>query len=352
MAEKILMKGSEAIAEAAIRNGCRYFFGYPITPQNEIPEYLAKRLPEVGGTFLQAESEVAAIYMVLGAGAAGARVMTSSSSPGISLKQEGISYMAGAEVPCVIVNIMRGGPGLGAIQGAQPDYWQATRGGGHGDYRLLVLAPATVQEAVNLTYEAFDLADKYRNPVMILGDGILAQIMEPVELPEENKEQPEKTWAVCENHNRPRNIVSSSYPQVDVLEQINLRLHKRYNEIKNNEVRWDSYLLDDAEYVIVAYGSAARIAKAAVKMARAEGIKAGLLRPVSVWPFPVKPFQDILPQVKAFLALEMCTGQMIDDVRLAIGNARPVHHYGRLGGVIPLPEEVLGKLKELVKEGK
>ena len=352
MANKILMKGSEAIAEAAILSGCRYFFGYPITPQNEIPEYLAKHLPKVGGTFLQAESEVSAVYMVLGAAAAGARVLTSSSSPGISLKQEGISYMAGAEAPCVIVNIMRGGPGLGAIQGAQPDYWQATRGGGHGDYRLLVLAPATVQEAVNLTYQAFDLADKYRNPVMILGDGILAQIMEPVELPEANMQLPEKAWAVGKNENRPRNIVSSSYPKVYELEQVNIRLHERYAQIKKNEVRWDSYLTEDAEYVIASYGSAARIAKAAIKMARAEGIKVGLIRPISVWPFPAEPFQRIIPQTKFFLSFEMCTGQMIDDVRLAIGNERPVYHYGRLGGVIPLPEELLAKIKELVKEAK
>lgn len=352
MTTKVLMKGSEAIAEAAILSGCRYFFGYPITPQNEIPEYLAKHLPKVGGTFLQAESEISAIYMVLGGAAAGARVMTSSSSPGISLKQEGISYMAGAETPCVIVNIMRGGPGLGAIQGAQPDYWQATRGGGHGDYRLLVLAPATVQEAVDLTYQAFDLADKYRNPVMILGDGILAQIMEPVELPEANNQLPDKAWAVGKNENRPRNIVSSSYPKVDELEKVSIRLHERYAQIKKNEVRWDSYLTDDAEYVIASYGSAARIAKAAIKMARAEGIKVGLIRPISVWPFPTEPFQNIVPQTKFFLSFEMCTGQMIDDVRLAIGNERPVYHYGRLGGVIPLPEELLAKIKELVKEAK
>ncbi|MFZ5946167.1 MAG: 3-methyl-2-oxobutanoate dehydrogenase subunit VorB [Bacillota bacterium] len=346
------MKGSEAIAEAAILSGCRYFFGYPITPQNEIPEYLAKHLPKVDGVFLQAESEVSAIYMVLGAAAAGVRVMTSSSSPGISLKQEGISYIAGAEAPCVIVNIMRGGPGLGAIQGAQPDYWQATRGGGHGDYRLLVLAPATVQEAVDLTYEAFDLADKYRNPVMILGDGILAQIMEPVKLPEANTKLPEKAWAVGKNENRARNIVNSSYPKIEDLEIVNIRLHETYGKIKENEVRWDSYLTDDAEYIIVAYGSSARIAKATVKMARAEGIKVGLLRPISVWPFPVEPFQNLVPQTKFFLSFEMSSGQMIDDVRLAIGNERPVYHYGRFGGVIPLPEELLAKVKELIKEAK
>ncbi len=350
MTEKQLMKGSEAIAEAGIRNGCRYFFGYPITPQNEIPEYMAKYLPQVGGTFLQGESEIASISMVLGASAAGARVMTSSSSPGISLKQEGISYMAGAELPCVIVNMMRGGPGLGAIQGAQPDYWQATRGGGHGDYRLLVLAPATVQEAVDLTYEAFDLADKYRNPVMILGDGVLGQIMEPVELPEAKENKAEKPWAVSKNYNRDRNIISSSYPQVEVLEQVNIRLHKRYDEIKNNEVRWDSFLLEDAEYVLVAYGTAARLAKAAVRMARKKGIKAGLLRPISVWPFPQQPFTELISQVKFFLTVELSTGQMIDDVRLAVGKARQVHHFGRLGGVLPLPEEILIKLEELAKE--
>ena len=350
MAEKLLMKGSEAIAEAGIRNGCKYFFGYPITPQNEIPEYMAKRLPQVGGTFLQGESEIASISMVLGASAAGARVMTSSSSPGISLKQEGISYIAGSELPCVIVNIMRGGPGLGAIQGAQPDYWQATRGGGHGDYRLLVLAPATVQEAADLTYEAFDLADKYRNPVMILGDGVLGQIMEPVKLPEAKENKTEKPWAVSKNLGRERNIISSSYPQVDILERINLRLHKRYDEIQQNEVRWDSFMLEDAEYVLAAYGTSARIAKAAVKMARDKGIKAGLLRPISVWPFPQKPFIELIPRVKAFLTVELSTGQMIDDVRLVVGKARPIHHFGRLGGMLPLPEEVLAKLEELIKE--
>jgi 2-oxoglutarate ferredoxin oxidoreductase subunit alpha len=344
------MKGSEAIAEAGIRNGCHYFFGYPITPQNEIPEYMSKRLPQVGGLFLQGESELAAIYMVLGASAAGARVMTSSSGPGISLKQEGISYMAGSELPCVIVNIMRGGPGLGAIQGAQPDYWQATRGGGHGDYRLLVLAPASVQEAADLTYEAFDLADKYRNPVMILGDGVLAQIMEPVELPEAKENKTEKTWAVSKCHNRNRNVISSSYPQVDILEQVNSRLHKRYDQIKNNEVRWDSFMLEDAEYVLVAYGSAARFAKAAVKLARGKGIKAGLLRPISVWPYPQKPFTELIPQVRFFLTVELSIGQMIDDVRIAVGKAKPVYHFGRLGGALPLPEEILVKLEELIKE--
>lgn len=353
MAQKILMKGSEAIAEAAIRSGCRYFFGYPITPQNEIPEYLSKHLPEAGGTFLQAESEVSAIYMVLGAAAAGARVMTSSSSPGMSLKQEGISYCAGAEAPCVIVNIMRGGPGLGGIQGSQPDYWQATRGGGHGDYRLLVLAPATVQEAADLTYEAFDLADKYRSPVMVLGDGILAQIMEPLELPAHRESLPEKDWAVAENKTgRPKNIVSSSYPKVEELEQINIRLHQRYAQMQKEEIRYETYMVDDADYVIVSYGSASRIAKSAIKMARAQGIKIGLFRPISVWPFPAKALEELAPKVKAFLTVEMSTGQMIDDVKLAIGKEKPVYHFGRLGGVIPLPEEVLAKIHQVVEEVK
>ncbi|MDD3168655.1 MAG: 3-methyl-2-oxobutanoate dehydrogenase subunit VorB [Eubacteriales bacterium] len=350
MVEKQLIKGSEAIAEAAIRNGCKYFFGYPITPQNEIPEYMAKRLPELGGTFLQGESEIAAIYMVLGASAAGARVMTSSSSPGISLKQGGISYLSGSELPCVIVNIMRGGPGLGAIQGAQPDYWQATRGGGHGDYRLLVLAPATVQEAVDLTFEAFDLADKYRNPVMILGDGVLAQIMEPVTIPEAKAWQENHPWAVGKQHHRERNMICASYPDVEILEKVNQKLHMKYDEIRRSEVRWESFRLEDAKYVLVAYGTAARIAKAAVKTAREKGIKAGLMRPISVWPFPQQPFIDLIPQAKFFLSVELCTGQMIDDVRLATGNARPVYHFGRLGGVLPLPEEIVDRLEQLIKE--
>lgn len=347
--EKVLIKGSEAIAEAAIQAGCRYYFGYPITPQNEIPEYFAARLPQENGVFLQAESEIAAIYMVYGAGGTGARVMTSSSGPGISLKQEGISYLAGAEVPCVIVNIMRGGPGLGAIQGAQSDYFQAVKGGGHGDYKLLVLAPATVQEAVDLTYEAFNLADKYRSPVIILGDGILSQMMEPVVFPEKKAKITSKSWALDDNQERPRNIISSSYPQINDLEQVIIRLFHKAEKMKE-EVRWEAYRLEDADYVIAAYGTSARIACEVVNLAREQGIKIGLFRPITVWPFPYDQLYSYVPQIKAIFALEMSTGQMIEDIQLAVGKERPVHHLGRYGGVIPLPDEMLSRIIELTRE--
>ncbi|KUO51148.1 MAG: 2-ketoisovalerate ferredoxin oxidoreductase [Desulfitibacter sp. BRH_c19] len=347
--EKVLIKGSEAIAEAAILAGCRYFFGYPITPQNEIPEYFSQRLPQVNGVFLQAESEIAAIYMVYGAGGTGARVMTSSSSPGMSLKQEGISYLAGAEVPCVIANMMRGGPGLGAIQGAQPDYFQAVKGGGHGDYRLLVFAPASVQEAADLTYEAFDLADKYRNPVIILGDGVLSQMMEPILLPETKTDFPRKDWALDYNPHRKRNIISSSYPQIEELEKVIIRLKNKSEEMKK-EVRWQTYRTEDAEYIIVAYGTSARIAESVVNIAREQNIRLGLFRPVTVWPFPYDPLFSFVHQVKEFLVLEMSTGQMIEDVQIAVGKAKPVLHLGRYGGVIPLPSELLDKIKELTME--
>jgi 2-oxoglutarate/2-oxoacid ferredoxin oxidoreductase subunit alpha len=347
--EKVLVKGSEAIAEAAIRAGCRYYFGYPITPQNEIPEYFASRLPQENGVFLQAESEVAAIYMIYGAGGTGARVMTSSSGPGISLKQEGISYLAGAEVPCVIASIMRGGPGLGAIQGAQCDYFQAVKGGGHGDYKLLVLSPSTAQEAVDLTYEAFDLADKYRSPVIILGDGILSQLMEPVVFPEYKTEFVPKPWALDSNSERPRNMINSSYPQVTDLEQVVIRLQAKAEKMKE-EVRWETYRLEDAEYMIAAYGTTARIAKAVVNMAREQGLKIGLFRPITVWPFPYDQLYSYIDQIKAIFALEMSTGQMIEDVRLAVGKERPVYHLGRYGGVKPMPDEMLAKIIELTRE--
>lgn len=345
--ERVLIKGSEAIAEAAIRAGCRYYFGYPITPQNEIPEYFSSRLPQENGVFLQAESEIAAIYMVFGAGSTGARVMTSSSGPGISLKQEGISYLAGAEIPCVIASIMRGGPGLGAIQGAQCDYFQAVKGGGHGDYKLLVLAPSTVQEAIFLTYEAFDLADKYRSPVIILGDGILSQMMEPVYFPENNLDAGSKPWALDTDLERPRRIISSSYPQVNDLEQVIIRLHEKAEKMKE-EVRWETYLMEDAEYIITSYGTTARIAKAVVNMAREQGIKIGLFRPITVWPFPYDQLYEYVPRAKALFALEMSTGQMIEDVRIAVGKERPVHHLGRYGGVIPMPEEMLERIIKLI----
>jgi len=342
---KVLMKGNEAIAEAAVRAGCRYFFGYPITPQTELPQYLAKRMPEVDGVFLQAESEIAAINMVYGASGAGARVMTSSSSPGISLKTEGISYIAGAELPCVIVNMMRGGPGLGSIQPAQGDYFQATKGGGHGDYKLLVLAPASVQEAVDLTIEAFDLADQYRNPVMILGDGILGQMMEPVEFKlTEDKELPVKEWATTGKKGRKKNIINSLYLQPEKLEQHVNRLADKFGEMEAKEQRAETYLAEDAEILLAAYGTTSRVCKKAVDMAREEGIKAGLFRPISLWPFPTYALQEVLANVKGILTVEMSLGQMVEDVRLAVNGKAPVDFYGRTGGMVPTSRDVFEKI--------
>ncbi|KJS82744.1 MAG: 2-ketoisovalerate ferredoxin oxidoreductase [Peptococcaceae bacterium BICA1-8] len=342
---KVLMKGNEALAEAAVRAGCRYFFGYPITPQTELPQYLSKRMPEVGGVFLQAESEVAAINMVYGASGAGARVMTSSSSPGISLKAEGISYIAGAELPCVIVNMMRGGPGLGTIQPAQGDYFQATKGGGHGDYKLLVLAPASVQEAVDLTIEAFDLADKYRNPVMILGDGILGQMMEPVEFKlTENNELPVKEWATTGKKGRKKNIINSLYLQAEKFEQHVNRLADKFGEMEAKEQRAETYLADDAEILLAAYGTTSRVCRKAVDMAREEGIKAGLFRPISLWPYPAYALQQVLGRVKGILTVEMSLGQMIEDVRLAVNGKVPVDFYGRVGGMVPTSRDVFDKI--------
>lgn len=342
---KILMKGNEALAEAAVRAGCRYFFGYPITPQTELPQYLSKRMPEAGGVFLQAESEVAAINMVYGASGAGARVMTSSSSPGISLKAEGISYIAGAELPCVIVNMMRGGPGLGTIQPAQGDYFQATKGGGHGDYRLLVLAPASVQEAVDLTILAFDLADQYRNPVMILGDGVLGQMMEPVEFKlTEDSELPVKEWATTGKKGRKKNIINSLYLQPEKLEQHVNRLAHKFGTMEAKEQRAETYLADDAEILLAAYGTTSRVCKKAVDLAREEGIKAGLFRPISLWPFPVFALQEILNGVKGIITVEMSLGQMVEDVRLSVNGRVPVDFYGRTGGMVPTPREVFNKI--------
>ncbi|MCL6610604.1 MAG: 3-methyl-2-oxobutanoate dehydrogenase subunit VorB [Peptococcaceae bacterium] len=345
---KVLMKGNEALAEAAVRAGCRYFFGYPITPQTEISEYLARRLPGAGGVFLQAESEVAAINMVYGAAGAGARVMTSSSGPGISLKQEGISYIAGAELPCVIVNIMRGGPGLGGIQPSQSDYFQATRGGGHGDYRLPVLAPSNVQELVDLTCLAFDLADEYRTPVLILGDGILGQMMEAVELPPVRAAAPEKTWATTGCRGRAKNVITSFFMDAADLERHNLRLQEKYRAISAREARGESYLTGDAGVLVVAFGSTARIAKAAVRAARAEGIAAGLFRPVTLWPFPAELLNRAALQAGAVLTVEMNYGQMVEDVRLALDCRLPVHFYGRGGGMVPGVGEIF---REIVKLG-
>lgn len=349
--EKQLLKGNEAIAEAAVRAGCRFYFGYPITPQNQIPEYMSKRLPQVDGCFLQAESEVAAINMVYGAGGSGARVMTSSSSPGISLKQEGISYIAGAEVPCVIVNMVRGGPGLGSIQPSQGDYYQSTRGGGHGDYRHIVLAPSSVQEAVDLVSLAFDLADKYRMPALIVGDGMIGQMMEPVALPpmqEVRTEAPD--WATTGKKGDNRSIINSLYIETWQLEELILRLKSRYDIIEKEEVRFEEYMMEDAEIVLTAFGTVARIAKNAVKQAREMGYKVGLIRPITLWPFPKEAYAKYADkaEVKRFIDIEMNDGQMLEDVKLSVNGKKPVDFLGRLGGVIPTPDEII----EMIKEGK
>ena len=351
---KELMKGNEAIAEAAVRGGCRAFFGYPITPQNEIPEYMSWRLFEVSGTYVQAESEVAAINMVYGAAGAGARAMTSSSSPGISLKQEGISYICCSRLPCVIVNMVRGGPGLGGIQPAQSDYFQATKGGGHGDYHMLVYGPASVQECVNIMYDAFDKADKYRVPVMILGDGMLGQIMEPVELPEfkDLSKLPRKNWATYgDGTGEKRNIINSLLIEPDELEAHNKLLADTYAEMARNETMCEEYLCDDAEIVLTAYGTVARIAKSAVNILREQGKKVGLLRPITLYPFPNDAFRKVAEQdcVKEFVCTELSMGQMIEDVKLATGMLKPVHFYGRCGGNVMTPEDLV---EFVLKEGK
>lgn len=351
MAEKVLMKGNEALAEAALRAGCRFFFGYPITPQTELAAYMSKRMPKVGGTFLQAESEIAAINMVYGASAAGARVMTSSSSPGISLKGEGISYMAGADLPGVIINVQRGGPGLGGIQPSQADYWQATRALGHGDFHVVVYAPSTVQEMADYVYSAFDVADAYRTPVMILADGMLGQMMEPVVMPEPRDEQVEKPWATTgHKHKRPHNVVNSLYLTADELERLNVERYERYAVIERDEQRAETFLVEDADVVVVAFGASARVARSAVVEARAKGVKAGLIRPITLWPFPVDALEAAVPTAKAFLTVEMNMGQMVDDVRLAVNGRRPVEFFGRTGGVIPTPVEVLAKLEAMNEE--
>lgn len=348
MAEKVLMKGNEALAEAAMRAGCRFFFGYPITPQTELAAYMSKRMPKVGGTFLQAESEIAAINMVYGASAAGARVMTSSSSPGISLKGEGISYMAGADLPGVIINVQRGGPGLGGIQPSQADYWQATRALGHGDFRVVVYAPSTVQEMADLAFTAFDVADQYRTPVMILADGMLGQMMEPVVMPEPREGQVEKPWATTgHKHQRPHNVVNSLYLTADELERLNIERYERYAVIERDEQRAETFLVEDADVVLVAFGASARVARSAVVEARAKGVKAGLVRPITLWPFPVDALEATIPTAKAFLTVEMNMGQMVDDVRLAVNGRRPVEFFGRTGGVIPTPVEVLAQIEDL-----
>lgn len=348
MSERVLMKGNEALAAAAINAGCHHFFGYPITPQTEVAAYMSKMMPKVGGVYLQAESEVAAINMVLGAAAAGKRAMTSSSSPGISLKSEGVSYIAGSDLPCVIINVQRGGPGLGGIQPSQADYWQATKALGHGDYQLLVYAPSTVQEMVDMVTLAFDKADEYRMPAMILADGMLGQMMEPVTLPEPITSLPEKDWAACGHQNkRPHNIVNSLYIEPDELERLVDERYVKYDKIKATEQRAECIMTEDADIVVVAFGATARIAMSAVRAAREEGIKAGVIRPITLWPFPNDILKETAKTAKAFLTVEMSKGQMVDDVKLAVECAKPVHFFGRTGGVIPQPNEVLEQIRKI-----
>ena len=346
--EKVLLSGNEALAEGALKAGCRCYFGYPITPQSEIPAYMVRRMKEVGGVFLQAESEIAAINMVYGAAATGARAMTSSSGPGISLKQEGLSYLAGAELPAVIVNVMRGGPGLGNIAPSQSDYFQATRGGGHGDYHLIVLAPNSVQEMVDLTQLAFELADKYRNPVMILADAILGQMMEGVEFKEENKGVKKKDWIIGGDKGRKPNIIRSLFLEEGVLEEHNKKLQEKYARIRRLEVKYESMQTDDAELLLVSYGSMARLASEVVTRLRKKGIKAGLLRPITLWPFPYSPIRKLTDRVRFFFVVEMSEGQMLEDVKLAVEGAVPVYFYGRLGGGVPTPLEVMERIEEKV----
>lgn len=343
------MKGNEAIAEAAIRAGCRHYFGYPITPQTEVAAYMAKRMPKIGGTFLQAESEIAAINMIYGVASAGLRAMTSSSSPGVSLKQEGISYLAGSDLPALILNVQRGGPGLGGIQPSQSDYFQATKGGGHGDYHLIVIAPASVQEMADLTAKAFDLSDKYLIPAMILADGTMGQMMEPVVLPEPVEYKPNKPWAVTGTKGvREHNIVNSLYLVPEELERKNLERFERYKLVEENEVMYEEYMMEDAEYCIVAFGIAARVAKNAITAARAKGVKVGMIRPITLWPFPKKAIASAAEKVKAFVSVELSMGQMIEDIKLAEECLRPVVLCSRVGGMIPAPEEILKTLDELI----
>lgn len=345
------MKGNEALAEAALRAGCKCFFGYPITPQTEISAYLAKNMAKRGGTFLQAESEIAAVNMVLGASASGVRAMTSSSSPGISLKSEGISYLAGSDLPCVIVNVQRGGPGLGGIQPSQSDYWQATKASGHGDLQILVYAPSSVQETIDMTFTAFDTADKYRIPAMILSDGLIGQMMEPVVFPDIKPQEVDKPWSCCGHKNkREHNIINSLYLQPDELEQSVRNRFERYEEIKKTCTDAELYLCDDAEVVVTAFGATARIAKSAVDTVRKKGIKAGLFRPKTLYPFPEKELNNACKKAERVLCVEMSMGQMVDDIRLALKCRIPVDFFGRTGGNIPSVEEILEQITYIGKE--
>ena len=347
MADKVLMKGNEAIAEAAILAGCRHYFGYPITPQTEVAAYMAKKMPKIGGTFLQAESEIAAINMVYGVSSTGKRVMTSSSSPGISLKSEGISYLAGSDLPALIINVQRGGPGLGGIQPSQSDYFQATRGSGHGDYHLIVYAPASVQEMAELTVKGFAVADKYRVPTMLLADGTLGQMMEPVSLDFVEPPMPEKPWATTGTKmKRKHNIVNSLYLQPDELEKTNFERFERYATIEREETMYEEFMMDDAEICVAAFGIASRVSKNAVIEARKQGIKVGMIRPITLWPFPKKPFEEAAKHVKQIISVELSMGQMIEDVKLASQCKVPVSLCNRVGGMIVTPEQVLDAIKK------
>ena len=353
MSEKVLMNGNEALAEAAIMAGCHHYFGYPITPQTEVAAYMSKRLPKIeGGVFLQAESEIAAINMVMGVAAAGKRVMTSSSSPGISLKSEGISYIAGCDLPALIVNVQRGGPGLGGIQPSQSDYFQATKGGGHGDFHLIVLAPASVQEMVDLTFKGFELADNYRMPVMLLADGTMGQMMEPVSLDMGEVKKYDKVWALTGTKGeRKPNIVNSLFLKPDELEQFNIERFKRYAQIEENEVMYEEYKMDDAEICVVAFGVAARVSQNAIDEAREKGIKVGMIRPKTLWPFPKKVLNEAADKVKAFVSVELNMGQMVEDIELSIRCKKPVLLCSRTGGMIPTTENVMDKIMEADKIG-
>ncbi len=347
MAEKVLMKGNEALAEAAIMAGCRHYFGYPITPQTEVAAYMAKRMPKIGGTFLQAESEIAAINMVIGAAATGKRAMTSSSSPGIALKSEGLSYLAGCDLPALIVNVQRGGPGLGGIQPSQSDYFHATRGAGHGDFHMIVLAPSSVQEMASFVFKGFNLAEKYRMTTMILADGTMGQMMEPVSLEMGEIESYDKSWCACGGSGeRPRNIVNSLFLKAEELEYFNIKRYEKYAEIEKNEAMYEEYMMDDAEICIAAFGIAARVSKNAIDEARKMGIKVGMIRPITLWPFPKAVFNAAADKVKAFVSVELSMGQLIEDVELATRCKKPVLLCNRSGGMIPTLEDVLNKIKE------
>ena len=352
MADKVLMKGNEAIAEAAIQAGCRHYFGYPITPQTEVAAYMAKRMPKIGGIFLQAESEIAAINMVYGTASTGHRVMTSSSSPGISLKAEGLSYMAGSDLPALVINVQRGGPGLGGIQPSQSDYYQATRAAGHGDFHMIVLAPASVQEMADMTAKGFDLADKYRMTCMLLADGTLGQMMEPVEIKPAEKKEFDKSWATTGTEmKRAHNVVNSLSLDPRELEKLNFERFERYAQIEENEVMYEEYLMDDAEICVVSFGITARVAKNAINEARKQGVKVGLIRPITLWPFPKKVLKAAAEKCSKFITVEMNMGQMIEDVRAAIEYKRPVTLCNRAGGMIPSAEEVYNQIMEAAKGG-